>query len=225
MEEENPFDKFRAHIREKYEKGALNLGELLKVMQYKPKNALSQIYLDIFLFQYFSAGSRVGDVLRMRWEDLSGDTLKRVEEKTGKERLLPVNAAMKAILEKYKGCSEEYVFDLKQPTAGTSNEEWCRYKDKVLSSINSSLKTVRKNLKLSTHVSSHTSRHTFATHTFESTKDVKTTSMLMGHSKLATTEMYLHADEKISNDLFAQVYKSKEAFYLDQQTDSELNKS
>jgi integrase len=214
FEEENPLDKYRAPSREKYEKGALSQEELEKIMSYKPKNALSQIYLDIFLFQYFSAGSRVGDVLRMRWNDLSEDGLKRVEEKTGKERMLPINAAMKSILDKYRGRSVEYVFNLDQPSAEVTNKEWCLYKDRILASINSSLKTVRKNLNLSTHISSHTSRHTFATHTFETTKDVKTTSLLMGHSKLATTEMYLHADEKVSNDLFAKVYEGNEAKYM-----------
>jgi site-specific recombinase XerD len=215
FEEDNPLDKYRAPAKEKYEKGALSQEELEKVMNYRPKNALSQIYLDIFLFQYFSAGSRVGDVLRMRWKDIQGDSLKRVEEKTGKERLLPINAAMRSILNKYPR-KTDFVFDLQQPDPDGDNRTWCLFKDKTLSCINSSLKTVRKNLNLSTHISSHTSRHTFATHTFETTKDVKTTSLLIGHSKLATTEMYLHADEQINNDLFAKVYENNEQKFLAQ---------
>ncbi len=214
FEEENPINKYRITSKLKYEKGALSQEDLGKIIQFKPKNVLSQVYIDIFLFQYFSAGSRVGDVIRMRWVDVGADTLKRVEEKTGKERMLPINTAMRAILDKYKGNSVEFVFDLKQPSLEVSNEEWCKYKDKVLSSINSALKTVRKNLNLSTYISSHTSRHTFATHTFETTKDVKTTSLMMGHSKLATTEMYLHANEQLPLDMFAEVYREKEALYV-----------
>jgi integrase/recombinase XerD len=214
FEEENPIDRYRVTSKGKYEKGALSQEDLGKIIRYKPKNALSQIYMDIFLFQYFSAGSRVGDVLRMRWQDVGTDTLKRVEEKTGKERSLPINSAMKAILDKYRGHSVDYVFDLKQPAPTVPNEEWCHYKDRVLSNINSALRTIRKNLNLPTHISSHTSRHTFATHTFETTKDVKTTSLMMGHSKLATTEMYLHTSEQLPLDMFAQVYKEKEALYV-----------
>lgn len=214
FDEEDPIQKFRAPNREKYEKGALTQEELQLLMRHKPKNPLSQVYLDIFLFQYFSAGSRVGDVLRMRWEDLKENTLKRTEEKTGKERSLPVNAIMKAILKKYEGRSKEYVFPLNQPSPSVDNREWCLYKDRIIASLNSCLKTIQKNLKLSTHISSHTSRHTFATHTFEATRDIKTTSLLIGHSKLATTEMYLHADEQLNNDLFAKVYQDQESHYM-----------
>jgi len=199
--------KYKVPGKGKYERNALTQEELVKITEYVPTNYRSKIFHDIFLFQYYSAGSRFGDALKLKWKDIDEGYIHREEEKTEKERYIPLNNSTLHIIQKYNGNQSEYVFDLDQPNGNFTNKQWTLYKAKTLASMNSYLKTMKENLRIKTHISSHTSRHSFATHSFEKTQDIKSTSLMIGHSMLATTEKYVHAKEKLSHELLEKVYQ------------------
>lgn len=63
------------------------------------------------------------------------------------------------------------------------------------STLQKHLKVIREKLQLTTRVTPHCFRHCFATHLLEDGCDINTVQRLLGHVKLQTTMMYLHALE------------------------------
>lgn len=65
-----------------------------------------------------------------------------------------------------------------------------------LSSINCSLRRITKQCGISRHITFHCARHTFGTMMLTLGADLFTTSKLMGHSNIQTTEIYAKIVDK-----------------------------
>jgi integron integrase len=60
-------------------------------------------------------------------------------------------------------------------------------------SLQRAVREAAKKAKINKHVTPHVLRHCFATHLYRSGVDIKTISDLMGHQKIETTMIYIHA--------------------------------
>lgn len=133
-----------------------------------------------FLFSCFT-GLRSGDIRNLKWGniDLKNKQFRFSQSKTGTHQLPPLNSTAIALLGQ-EGKRDEYIFKL-----DTQN------------GINKSLKSWVEKAGIKKHITFHCGRHTFATSLLVHGADLKTTSMLMGHTTTRETEKYTHISDKM----------------------------
>lgn len=134
-----------------------------------------------FLFSCFT-GLRGGDVRELIWKniDLKNKQFRFSQNKT-QGRMLPPLSDTAIFLLGEEGEPTEKVFPL--PTNDGMNRK--------------SLKTWVKNAGIKKHITFHCARHTFATSLLVHGADLKTTSLLLGHSSTRETEKYTHISEQM----------------------------
>lgn len=145
-----------------------------------------------FLFACF-CGLRWSDVCNLKWGNVEdGNRLNIVMVKTRERLNVPLSAeAKKWMPEKGDKTDEDFVFTF----------------PRYLTTVNSVLKVWAKNSGVEKNVSFHVSRHTFATLNLTAGVDLYTTSKLVGHKSIQTTQIYakiidakkVEAVNKVSN--------------------------
>jgi site-specific recombinase XerD len=134
-------------------------------------------------------GLRRGELLDLRMDDFSvqARVLRVRQGKGGKGRVVPVVgevlAAIEAWLELRPGGSHDYVF-----ATVCGNRIHPSRLQIIWERVRNQSGVTREGVSL------HTLRHTFATLLLRSGTDLVTIQKLLGHSRLETTAVYLHAD-------------------------------
>jgi len=128
-----------------------------------------------FLFSCF-CGLRISDVRSLQWKHIvvNGDKayLQITQFKTRRPLSLPLNKqALRWMPERGNAGDEDYIFP-------------------PLSKNMKMLETWAKEAGITKHVTFHVSRHTFATMELTMGADLYTTSKLLGHTNVATTQIY-----------------------------------
>ena len=140
----------------------------------------------------YSCGLRVSELVNLRFPDLYPDEgFIKVEGKGSKQRLVPISpAAIKEInlylldrchIDVKKG-HEDILFLNRRGTALSRVMVFLIIKQQT------ELAGIRKT------VSPHTFRHSFATHLLEGGANLRAIQQMLGHEKIATTEIYTHLD-------------------------------
>ena len=140
----------------------------------------------------YSCGLRVSELISLRFADLYLDEgFIRVLGKGSKQRLVPISGlAIKEIrnyipdrnLVSVKKGFEDIVFLSKRGTGLSRIMIFHIIKQQT------ELAGIKKN------VSPHTFRHSFATHLLEGGANLRAIQKMLGHEKIATTEIYTHID-------------------------------
>ena len=136
------------------------------------------------LFLIYSAGLRIGEVLRLRKEDLLRDRkLLFIRKSKGrKDRYTKLAGNALILIDKYleEVTPKEYLFE------GQYGGQYST------TSIRNTLHKAKDQAGITTRGSVHTLRHSFATHLLESGTDLRYIQELLGHESSKTTEIYTH---------------------------------
>ncbi len=129
----------------------------------------------------YATGVRVGELVSLNWSDIDWENeVVRVIGKGGKERIVPIGSKALEALRAYGAQSgmSGHLFKNKRGERLTSR------------SVERLIKKISLKAGLGGKVTPHTLRHSFATHMLEGGADLRVVQELLGHSNLATTQVY-----------------------------------
>ncbi len=142
----------------------------------------------------YATGLRVSELINLKLVDI--DLMRGCLSTLGKgkkERVVPINERAQAMVSYYllsgrpdllSGCSSDFIFVRKRGFMLSRQSVW---------------KIIKKYAQLSglsVDLSPHQLRHSFATHLLEGGINLRALQMMLGHSDLATTEIYMHVDKR-----------------------------
>jgi site-specific recombinase XerD len=191
--ERDPFVKFKPKM-EKKEREFLTKNELHRIEIFSTTIDRLTVVKDLFLFSCYT-GISYGDIMDLDKNSvvkgIDGNLwLMAKRNKTGTPIKVPILPSVQCLIDKYK------------------NNPRTLYNGKLLPSIsnqklNSYLKELADLCDIKKNLTFHMARHTFATTvTLTNGVPIETVSKLLGHTKLATTQIYARViEKKLSEDM------------------------
>lgn len=138
----------------------------------------------------YATGMRLSELINLTWADLDlKQNLLKVFGKRSKERIIPLGEPIIELLGQYNEVYCRY-FGACEPSAPLFRTKAGKklYPMLVYRLINSYLSRLTTHEKKSPHVL----RHSFATHLLNAGADISAIRELLGHSSLASTQVYTH---------------------------------
>ncbi len=138
-------------------------------------------------------GLRIGDVLALTVQSIhSTQMIVRVIGKGNKERILPLPQTLLVALRIFWTTHRHprWLFPNRNGTGPLSQR-----------SLRRAFNQARDSLGLHKNITPHSLRHGFATHLLEKGVDIRVVQMLLGHTSLSATEIYLHLTKPMGDDL------------------------
>jgi len=183
MKEDLPYPKERKCLPV-----ILSPGEIAQLI-----SGARNLYHRTLLMTLYSTGLRRAELCRLKVSDIDSKRmmLRVVQGKGGIDREVPLSKTLLPTLREYYRWMkpQTYLFP------GTING-WRADKPISEKIVWQAVREARDRAGIKKRVSPHTLRHCFATHLLESGADLRTIQMILGHSDLEATTVYLHLSRR-----------------------------
>lgn len=196
---ENPFLSVQLPKQKRRIPVFIGAAELDKIIE-----CTKEKYLQDLFFLAFHTGMRLGEIVNLKWNaiSLSENFIKITNTETfttksRRERIVPLNASLKKILEQMfpkiiSISGNDYVFTRIKNIK--LNEDY----------VSKRFKAVVRDAKLNDKIKFHSLRHSFASNLVQKGVSLLIVKELLGHSDYKTTEIYAHVQQE---NLFDAVQK------------------
>jgi integrase/recombinase XerD len=145
----------------------------------------------------YATGIRVSELISLKQTDVLVDVeIIRVFGKGSKERIVPIGKPALQWIDRYK---REVRVLLQSKSRGKTQDALflnMRGTPMTRMAIWNIVQTYRKRAGIEKEVHPHTFRHSFATHLLEGGADLRAVQEMLGHSDIATTQIYTHVDRE-----------------------------
>ncbi len=191
--DKDPFIKFKPSYK-KVEREFLTDVELRVIIEKEFDTERLTSVRDMFVFSCYT-GLSYTDVMQLTEDNIvigidGNKWIMTKRQKTDTRVRIPILITAEELMMKYIGCAKSLVTDTVFPVI--SNQK-----------MNVYLKEIAMICGISKNITFHMARHTFATTvTLSNGVPIETVSKLLGHSKIATTQIYARVlENKVSNDM------------------------
>jgi integrase/recombinase XerD len=136
----------------------------------------------------YATGARISELTALNLDDLLDPTMIRLFGKGSKERVVPVGSFAQRAISTYLVRSRPALIGQGRGTPALFlNQRGTRLSRQSAWQI---ISDAADQAKITGEISPHTLRHSFATHLLEGGADVRVVQELLGHSSVATTQIY-----------------------------------
>jgi len=149
----------------------------------------------------YATGARVSEAIGLDVDDLAHGDVLRLRGKGSKERIVPIGSYARAAVDAYltrvrpelaaKGRASARLFLGARGAPLSRQSAWLV------------IRAAAEQAQITAEVSPHTLRHSFATHLLQGGADVRVVQELLGHSSVATTQIYTHVSVDTLRDIYA----------------------
>lgn len=149
----------------------------------------------------YATGARVSEAIGLDVDDLAHGDVLRLRGKGSKERIVPIGSFARAAVDAYltrvrpalaaKGHASARLFLGARGAPLSRQSAWLV------------IRAAAEKAQITSEVSPHTLRHSFATHLLQGGADVRVVQEMLGHSSVATTQIYTHVSVDTLRDIYA----------------------
>ncbi len=172
----------------------LSQNEARRLLQAQGEKTTLAIRNTAMLYLLYATGMRVSELVTLQTASINLNAgFVRVLGKGSKERLIPFNEEAKEKITLYlqqsrkallKNKQSHFLFVTNRANAMTRLRFWQIIRETAYMA------------EIDKKISPHMLRHSFATHLLEHGADLRSVQIMLGHSDIATTQIYTHVDTK-----------------------------
>jgi len=178
-----------SHLKGEYNPRPLSLKEI-EVLKTFPVTEHPQLAptFDIFIFLLRARGLNFVDLCNLKVENITGDRLNYIRQKTGKLYTIKISPEMREIINKYKG--EIFLFPIMNKASNKAKAKYYRER-KALKIFNDQLGEIGKILGIEKKITSYTARYSYTNILVQNNVAMPIIQQALGHSNIATTQHYI----------------------------------
>ncbi|MDT0622906.1 tyrosine-type recombinase/integrase [Croceitalea vernalis] len=188
--EKNPLAKHKALKTEKKLEVPFSEIEMDKVLKQIPfEDDFEGVRNKLMIELLYATGMRRAELINLKVHDINSTrTTIKVLGKRNKERIIPLLSSMSLLFNSYLLRRSEIELQEELPFLFLTKSGHKLYETLVYRVINKYFSMISPKIKKSPHIL----RHTFATHLLNKGADLNAVKELLGHSSLASTQVYTH---------------------------------
>jgi integrase/recombinase XerD len=179
---------------------AITIEQMASVLEAAKGDSPQQLRDSALLELLYATGARVSEAVDLNVDDVIEGDVVRLFGKGGKQRIVPLGSYARTAIDAYlvrarpglsaKGMSTPALF------LGVRGQRVSRQNAWLI------IQAAAKRANLGIEISPHTFRHSFATHLLSGGADVRVVQELLGHSSVATTQIYTLVTADTLRDMY-----------------------